>query len=672
MGFFSLKSVPSTTQNELKARGDSQWDPSLGQAKTWIHIMSLADGKTFPITTFDTFAGAYANNRPKYVVNSFKISAKGEFGTTRQGSLSMTIFDDDSFNNIADAYCIPEMSVRVQFGWSVDSGGGAAPAPYTSTEKNGGGLDSVAIKNMHELASTSAVYEGYQGRVVGWDVKYKAEVSAWDLTLDLIGAADSISETGMDYSSKDCQCKKEITGEAAEQAGEDTNAFGAAEIVEQAADFEAVAIQLFEDPASLGSIESLKGAPNLKAEEIAYPGFSRDRDGTEDSDSWFTIAADLDARETFVSWGTVEAMFTRCSGQVFCEGGPCSYVIDSSGVEIKVPTQDEGNWFSGDPRVCILPGGGLTFKNPVKNEGVSLIGAFFDILQGDFGFPQPSGNCFTSPNSVKLVDIMVSTVHLNKRIKEFLNGEVKMMQALNTLLKDINVACGGVWELEAIDVSLDGGTAGVVNLAVVDANDSDGSPSFTFVTQAGSGFCRDVQIDYKPSDGMKNQALYGNQKNTTSSGTGGPCSSRFMVYSKDGPINLGKKQNTDETHPKNCDTETCNDKNADKPPVEALSEKVVQTTVNGALNYLREQKRLGDIKRITEKGGSYCNSPILPIGLGVTVSGVGGFRWGQGVTCDRLPPDIASRLKWQVTAVEHNVTPDDWTTTIKTVGRVIG
>ena len=677
MGFFSLTAVPAGTQNELKARGDRQWDPSLGQAKTWIHIMSLAEGKTTTsvISTFEDFAGAYANNRPKYVVNSFKISAKGEFGTTRQGSLSMTIFDDDSFNNIADAYCIPEMSVRVQFGWSVDSNGAAAPAPYTDAALNDTGLDSVAIKGMFDLAAASAIYEGYQGRVVGWDVKYKADVSAWDLTLDLVGAADSISETGLDYSSADCQCKKEITGEAAEQAAESTDVFGVATIVEQTSEFEGVAIQLYEDPASLGSIASLKDAPNLLAEEIAYPGFSRDRDGTEDSDSWFTIAADLDARETFVSWGTVEAMFTRCSGQIFCEGAPSSYVIDSSGVELKVPTTDKPSlWFSADPRVCILPGGGLLFQDPVATGGVSVVGAFFDLFQGNsYGdeYPRPSGNCFTSPNSVKLVDIMVSTVHLNKRIKEFLNGDVKMMQGLNTLLKDINVAVGGVWELECIDVSLNKGVPGLVNLAVVDVNDSEGVPSFTFVTQAGSGFCRDVQIDFKPSDGMKNQALYGNQNNKNSSGTGGACSSRFMVYSMDGARNLGMKQNPDGSHPPTCNTDTCNPSNANEHPIDALSKKVVQTTVNGALNYLREQKRLGDVKRLSEKG-EYCNSPILPIGLGVTVSGIGGFRWGQGVTCDRLPPDVANRLKWQVTAVEHSISPDDWTTTIKTVGRVIG
>ena len=53
-----------------------------------------------------------------------------------------------------------------------------------------------------------------------------------------------------------------------------------------------------------------------------------------------------------------------------------------------------------------------------------------------------------------------------------------------------------------------------------------------------------------------------------------------------------------------------------------------------------------------------------------TVSGIGGFRWGQSVTCDRLPADIRALTLYQVTAVEHDISPDDWTTTINTVARL--
>jgi hypothetical protein len=665
MGFFSLKSVPGATQTELQARGNRQWDPSLGQAKTWIHVMSLAEGRSKILKTFESYSGAYENNRPKYVITGFKLNAKGEFGTTRQGDLSMTIFNDNEFNSIADAYLIPDMSVRVQFGWSVGSDGKAAPAALEGVM-----TDSEAIKAMHNLASNSPIYEGYQGRVVGWDVKYRPEISAWDLTLQMVGAADSVSETGLDYSTKKCQCKKELTGQQEEQNQ------GEEEVVKQTSDLEAVAIQLFDDPANLGSIDSLKGAPNLLAEEIAYPGFSRDIDGTEDT-STIGIPSDLDARETFVSWGTVEAMFTRCSGQQFCGKDPCSYILDSSNVILKAPQAGGGNWFSGDPRVCILPGGGLTFQEPTEWTDrlaativFAPLAAVIDAFSGTAGFPQPSKNCFTG-DGVKLVDILVSTVHLNKRIREFLQGEVKLMQAINSLLKDINVACGGVWELEVIDSTIDSGDASVVQLTIVDSNDSDGAPSFTFVTEAGSGFCRDVQIDFKPTDAMKTQALYGNQGDSKETGTGGACSSRFMIYSKDGPKNLGKKTGTTE-HPNTCNSDICNEANQTEDPKTALEKKVTQITVDGALNYLREQKREADKQRLSGQAGGYCAAPILPIGLGVTVGGIGGFRWGQGVSCDRLPPDIRNRLNWQVTSVEHNLSADDWVTTIKTVGRVKG
>ena len=52
-----------------------------------------------------------------------------------------------------------------------------------------------------------------------------------------------------------------------------------------------------------------------------------------------------------------------------------------------------------------------------------------------------------------------------------------------------------------------------------------------------------------------------------------------------------------------------------------------------------------------------------------TLTGIGGFRWGQTVSCDRLPDDMQRLTKYQVTTVEHDVTPDDWTTTINTVAR---
>jgi hypothetical protein len=54
-----------------------------------------------------------------------------------------------------------------------------------------------------------------------------------------------------------------------------------------------------------------------------------------------------------------------------------------------------------------------------------------------------------------------------------------------------------------------------------------------------------------------------------------------------------------------------------------------------------------------------------------TITGIGGFRWGQNVTCDRIPEEMRKVVRYQVTTVEHNVTPDDWVTTINTVARLV-
>jgi hypothetical protein len=66
---------------------------------------------------------------------------------------------------------------------------------------------------------------------------------------------------------------------------------------------------------------------------------------------------------------------------------------------------------------------------------------------------------------------------------------------------------------------------------------------------------------------------------------------------------------------------------------------------------------------------AYCATAALPMGFSATLTGIGGFRWGQTITCDRLPADMQKLVKYQVTTVEHNVTPDDWATSINTIAR---
>ena len=692
---FSEKQVPGAVQAELTARAQKKWNPMNGQAKTWIHVMSLADGEPFPISTFDSYGMAYDNyNRPRRLIENLKVAAKGEYGTTRSATLELKFFSDEELNYFANSYLIPDMSVRVQWGWSVGASGNPIYQPITSPL-----LDNDALKEMETLAAQYANYEGFQGRVVSWNVTLEPKDNVWNVTLELVGAANSVSETAVSTMSDNCKCEKKVTGQTAD--GENKTS----EVVEESSALQAALMELYDDADNLPAVKS--GAVGYDgefvAETIAYPGFSRDETGKEDSDGFLWIDADLDAEETYISWGTVESLFSYFSGQQLTQNGPAAFKVDSRGLTVKVPTQDRGRWFSADPRVCILPGGGLSFEAPSDFSGtLSAVGdvaaAAFQtaVAISSFGllasppigenagpaYGESSGDCFESDNSIRLTDIRVSTIHLLKRLKEFESNKDTVMTAFKTLLSDINKACGSPWEFELIDVSTQAGASagGVTHLAVIDANAPElkAEPFVFLATPANGGFCREIKLELKMTDAMKTQALYGangsSDISSIPSSGNTPCTSRFMQYTKDFKRNLGKVQapsGGDNAIKRFCQTvKVCNESNEVEHPVDKLQKEAVGVNIDGARVYLEGQKRKGELAALSGEGiSAYCATAALPMSFNATLTGIGGFKWGMTVSCDRLPADMQRLTKYQVTTVEHSITPDDWTTTINTVAR---
>jgi len=64
-----------------------------------------------------------------------------------------------------------------------------------------------------------------------------------------------------------------------------------------------------------------------------------------------------------------------------------------------------------------------------------------------------------------------------------------------------------------------------------------------------------------------------------------------------------------------------------------------------------------------------CLTLAYPFDLSLTLDGIGGFRWGQYITVDKLPERYkltqgGNTFVWQVTAVDHTITPNDWVTEV--------
>ncbi len=682
-GLFSLKTVPASVEQELKSRAQKKWNPSLGQAKTWMSIRSMAQGKPYPIQSYETFNQAYDEyNRPKALVQSIEVSAKGEYGTTRSAKVNLLVFNETELDTIADSYFIPDMSVRVEFGWSVTSAGLLS----AKTISTGVTLDGDAIKAIQEQSESQPCYDGFQGRVVNWSIMLRPAENVWDITLELIGAAASIANTTVSTPSDKCKCEQQVVGNNSEKP-EDKN-----KVTQESSNLRAALLELWDTPEYISSIKSsLGGSGEFYAEKIQYPGYDRDETGVEDSDTYMMglVSSDLDAEETFISWGTVETLLSRMSGQLWSEGNPAGFELNSKGLTLNVPKQRGSRWFSCDPRVCMLPGGGLAFKEPAEwFDYVSVVGAvssyFFDTPpstvfgQGNYG--KSTSDCFADDNTIRLTDILVSTIHLMKRVKEFEQNKVTFMQGVKTLLNDINTACGGVWDFEIIDVTGQTGadTKSAVRLAIIDV-DTHGvtkAQPFTFLaTPENGGFCRDIKLDLKPTDAMKTQALYGaNKSGDKYIPPGTACQGRFVMYTRDLAVNLGKKSNTEENKSdSHCNGGTkCNPSNEEDDPVELLSKKVIESTVQGARTFLEKQKQDYEKQVAGGSASKYCSQFILPMNFSATLTGIGGFRWGQAVTCDRIPRVMREKILYQVTTVEHKVTPDDWTTTVNTVARYVG
>jgi hypothetical protein len=675
---FSAKVVPQSTQTEMEGRTSPYYQYGMSGRKVWAHMISMCENNPYEIRmdANPKYSTMYTDSRPKTLLQSIDIKAQGEYGSLRRGTVNLMVFSDDELNKVANAYFIPNMSVRLQWGWSVDCFGQNGPEPITEM----GLPDSVAMQKIIDRVGAYACLDGFQGRVRGWDFSLTSE-GVWDVKLDLIAASAAVSEVRVSDKTEDCKCEQQSTSTNAE-GGEETESK-----TEVTGRLEAALIDLIDDENFIGEVQAtFGGGRKYEAFRISYPGYSRDETGKEDSGTTLLIEADLDAEEVYLTWRTIEALLTHGVAQQECGGSPCLFKIDSGDVTLKVPNQKNGGrWFSADPRVCILPGGGLDFEEPVEGTDVLAaqalgaisfgVGAVLYMNSATNDYYRPITNAFVDNNTIKLGDIYVSSIHFLKRVREISKGDSgTVMQVLNGLLSDINQACGGVWDFEIHETTIESGeTKTPVVMSVVDANSivrSDSEGVFTFFATANKSNCRDIKLDLKLTDAMMTQATYGtnNQEGNTPSDNV-PCNNRFLQYSKNAVNTAAPKESPKQMDSTCKDTNKCGPSKEVEPPQDVIRKKVTTETVNGAVTYLQEQKAayLKD-KGLVDKS-AYCRSSMVPFEFSATVTGVGGFRFGQLVTCDRIPEEMRKAFNFQVTTVEHSIKPEDWTTTINTIGK---
>lgn len=649
---FSKKSVPDSVKEEIRARASKQGILWTAKRFPWIHITSLCDGCTEYINLSSIKGGTlYTQSyvRPKPVVTQVDVKKQGELGTTRRANISITAFTDKQLEELTNCYFIPGMGVRVEWGWSESATGKGNPPTISDRTLT----DAQAVCLINKQAKDYPNYNGLQGVVANFSYNLN-DSGYWDCTLEIIAAAEAVIGTkANEYGCPDC----------AREYENETPEGGSKKVVEVRSTLYTLFKDLYESYFKAVTVyknayKVLTGDTStpLVTAQYNYNGPARTEKGS-DNPSWYEGSFlgitfnKPDTTEPFISWATLEEAINICC----LPTSNNKYVLGrlfSNKMKLKGHPQVE----STDPRICIIPGTKKASQIATKISGTEI-----NAIEDGY---------------VILDNIMVNTVFLMNELRQVEEQEGTLRAFLTNVLAKINEACGNLWEFEIVSTTEDctsdtqDPTLAIIDAKVYDPAEAYEIPSLPFGTE--QSVIRNLKLDLKMTEQMKTQALYSNARpmNVTTDSGGGCGSNGFAPFgmSMDGKFsNLAVPKATD---PAKCACEGASVKPTEKPPTfdeifEDLGDNVGDSTVSAAKAALI--KAYAD--SIKDKKDTHCIGMPIPFEFSFTLDGIGGFAFGQAVSTNRLPPKLREAYDFQVTAVEHSVTPNDWTTTVNTIFR---
>lgn len=668
---FEAYAPPGTVRSEFAARSNGskllQWT---AKRVPWIHIISMSSACSAKFSPLGNAAGVpalFGNTSatamystttllPLPIVIGCDVSALGQLGTTRKAVVKIKCFTDEDLAELQKCYFIPGMDVRVQFGWN-ESCNGNVPTIYTVKKA----ARAKAICEIRNRSQESAAYDGFQG-VVG-NFKYSLQPdNTWDCDIEIISAAEPFSQSNVSDSQCDCARKEEIETQEGDKK----------EVVKKNGQLYSMLLDSFRDPSALvewlGKIKARAPKtllPHISGDYRYYWGKARTEGGGDDSGMFEgTFFNDYDTMEPYISYGALEAAinaYTLPNNKKYPYGR-----VDSSGIILPIPSYNLT--IATDPRVCYIPGGAYQDSLSERNGDSSIIASPPSAMSG---------------GGVSLCNIQLNVLYVMLELKKVLDGDRLMLTFLRNIMQGVSKTCGDIWSLDVISdtetksgcgVGTDGGEGGV--LSVVDLKQYETATSFAIPSTVSNSSIRSFNLDLQLTDSMKTQALYAGgtqQKGTGNTRTGGDSTGCEGASMK--PFYLGGSVKNDgmpaagRSEKAQCDCDTIsNAERADSPSLSSLKEEVHDYVSDETCGALRSEV----VKRIQESADSgtpaHCNT-ALPFDFGFECDGIGGFAFGQLVTADRIPESIRNSFDFQITKVEHSITPNDWTTKVSTIAR---
>ena len=629
MGVFDLKAPPASAIAEIQKRAGEGGIKFAGKRYPWIRITAEGGGK-LDSANYPEYEAS--SKRPRPIATGVDVKKQGELGTTRRATVKFTCFTDAQLAEIAPGFFNPGASMAVEWGWSVGGGGGSAGAPSLANF----GSDVLASQAMRNAGNAN--YDGLQGKIANFNYSLTAD-NTWECQVEVIAVAETTiggpvgtsgcaEKCAMEYPSGTDPKKKTKTAKST---------------------LYTMLKQIFEDfdtaaGAYIGGLSgdcALNGVP-CTITKGNYMGPQRTEKGEDDS-SWyeggvigFLIRNEPDATEAYISYGTLEAAINR-----YCIPGGNNKVYAAG----RLATGKGGMLLKGypgiesaDPRVCIIPGS--AYASQIVKDIVAP-----SAIEGD---------------GINLSNILLNNVFLMTQLDQVEQQQSpKISDFLKGVLNKVNDVCGGLWGFEIVSADSENDKQPTVAVVDIKAGPKAGAAPAVIPTSPNNSIVREFKLALKLTDSMKSQAMYAKTgAPMAKSPSGGNCDAKAIASIGSLPVKPPA--------PAPCDCSSAGETSKPQSFSEAftaLAEEVTDETVNAARTVM--------LDRILKKADdTVCKSIPLPFEFSLTLDGIGGFGFGQAITSDRIPPSITSKWLFQVTAVEHNVTAQDWTTTINTIARL--
>jgi hypothetical protein len=653
---FRKKEVPAAVQNEISDRATNRinW---VASRFPWISVLSMSSICDAKYTTLSSITSdLYESNtfqRPNPVITGLDVKKQGELGTTRRATIKITAFTDSQIVELQKCYFIPGMSVRVEWGWTTNADLSTMHYPPAGFVRRAS-TDSVANRLMKVKSAGSPNYEGLQGIVANFSYNLNRD-NYWECTVEIIAAAEAFSKTKVnDYSCPEC------VAEHKNENGDKT--------VQKKSNLYTYFYLMFEDffkavpiySGLLSKVAALDGK-TITQTQYKFNAAGRDENGGEKLSFMEKVSPSAinqpDTVEAFISWSTLEAAVNAYSVPTAAD----AYIFGR--ISSKEMPIAYNRWVtSADPRVCVLPGTVLEQQFPAAKLRFGKVASCV-------------GTDENGKKAIILDRVMLNVTMLMLELKNVeKQGDGSLSVFLLNVLNKVNEACGNLWEFDIVSTSSDdkAGSEAYPTLTVIDTKMAiKGSTSITYLIPSTptNSVLRDMKLDMKLTDSMKTQALYANVDVETAIVTagGGGCDNGFKLFRQGSVKNLAMGQTPDK--PKCNECKTFNSGVAIPGHAELMTNLQKDITDDTVTAVKSELIRLYGLDASTAGSDQHCQGMPVPFEFNCTMDGIGGFVFGQLISCDRIPQQIRDNFDFQVTSVEHSITPNDWTTTINTIAR---